>query len=155
MDSSEASFSFTTKLNGDLFTIRGGTFGEFAANVGTVLENAQTVADKLAQVQAIGAAAPLVNAVVPVAPPPPAAAAGWGAPPAQAPAPAFAPPPAAFAQAAVPRCNHGERKPVSKTGAKGLWKAWFCPTDQHASDKCDPIWVSQKDDPTGWANFPV
>ena len=153
--SDTAAFSFTPKINGDLFTIRGNTWAEFATNVDTVLDNAQLVAEKLTALSALASAAPLVNTppTPPPAPPPPPAANGWGnAPTAPAAAPS-APP--SFAQAAVPQCRHGERKAVSKSGANGLWKAWFCPTGKDATDKCDPIFVSQKDDPAGWANFPA
>lgn len=153
--SDTAAFSFTPKINGDLFTIRGTTWGEFAANVDTVLDHAQLVAEKLTALSALGAAAPLVNTppTPPPAPPPPPAANGWGNAPTAPAAPTGAPP--SFAQAAVPQCRHGERKAVSKSGANGLWKAWFCPTGKDATDKCDPIFVSQKDDPAGWANFPA
>lgn len=153
--SDTAAFSFTPKINGDLFTIRGNTWAEFATNVDTVLDNAQLVAEKLTALSALAAAAPLVNTPPPPppVPPPPPAANGWGNAPAAPAAPTGAPP--SFAQAAVPQCRHGERKAVSKSGANGLWKAWFCPTGKDATDKCDPIFVSQKDDPAGWANFPA
>jgi hypothetical protein len=156
--SETAAFSYTPKINGDLFTIRGNTWAEFATNVDTILDNAQVVAEKLTQLSALANAAPLVNQATPPAPappppapapPPPAPAAnGWASTPAAAPAAA---PPAAFAQAAVPQCAHGDRKPV----AKANWKAWFCPTAQGAPDKCEPVFVSQKDDPAGWNNFPA
>lgn len=153
--SDTAAFSYTPKINGDLFTIRGNTWAEFATNVDTVLDNAQLVAEKLTALSALAAAAPLVNTppTPPPAPPPPPAANGWGNAPTAPAAPTGAPP--SFAQAAVPQCRHGERKAVSKSGANGLWKAWFCPTGKDATDKCDPIFVSQKDDPAGWANFPA
>jgi len=153
--SDTAAFSYTPKINGDLFTIRGNTWAEFATNVDTVLDNAQLVAEKLTALSALAAAAPLVNTppTPPPAPPPPPAANGWGNAPTAPAAPTGAPP--SFAQAAVPQCRHGERKAVSKSGANGLWKAWFCPTGKDATDKCDPIFVSRKDDPAGWANFPA
>lgn len=146
---SESHFSFTTKVNGDLFTIRGESLQEFAANLEAVADNGQLVAETLTKVQAIGAAAPLVNTAAP-APQAPAAAA-WGAPQPQAAAPAA--PPASFADAQTPSCKHGPRNPVSKTGAKGLWKAWFCSAPQYANDKCDPIWVDNKS--AEWNTFPV
>lgn len=153
--SDTAAFSYTPKINGDLFTIRGNTWAEFATNVDTVLDNAQLVAEKLTALSALAAAAPLVNTppTPPPAPPPPPAANGWGNAPTAPAAPPGVPP--SFAQGAVPQCRHGERKAVSKSGANGLWKAWFCPTGKDATDKCDPIFVSQKDDPAGWANFPA
>lgn len=153
--SDTAAFSYTPKINGDLFTIRGNTWAEFATNVDTVLDNAQLVAEKLTALSALAAAAPLVNTppTPPPAPPPPPAANGWGNAPTAPAAPTGAPP--SFAQAAVPQCRHGERKAMSKSGANGLWKAWFCPTGKDATDKCDAIFVSQKDDPAGWANFPA
>ena len=66
--SDTAAFSFTPKINGDLFTIRGNTWAEFATNVDTVLDNAQLVAEKLTALSALASAAPLVN--TPPTPPP-------------------------------------------------------------------------------------
>lgn len=149
---SESHFSFTTKVNGDLFTIRGESLQEFAANLEAVADNGQLVAETLTKIQAIGAAAPLVNVSAPAAPAPQAPpAAVWGNAPQQA-APQSAPP-ASFADAQTPACKHGPRNPVSKSGPKGLWKAWFCGAPQYANDKCDPIWVDNKS--AEWNTFPV
>jgi hypothetical protein len=144
---SEANYSYTVKIaNQHLFTIRGDNWSEFASNIDTVLDNVQLVAEKLATLAAMGAAAPVVNVDVPVPAPEPAAAPGWGTAPAT-------PAPNAFAQAAVPSCAHGPRTPVSKVGAKGPWKAWMCNAPQGGA-KCDPIWVDKKD-AAAWNNFPA
>ena len=149
----EARFSFTTKVNGDLLTVRGDTGGEFATNLTYLLDNADKLVEGLTALQAIGHAAVLVAPEPPAqqfpsSPQPAPAATGWGAAPA-APAPAAAP--AAFAQAAVPQCQHGPRQPVAKSN----WKAWFCPTEKGDPTKCDPIFVDSKKDPAGWAAFPA
>lgn len=36
-----------------------------------------------------------------------------------------------------PFCEHGQRRFVSKKGAKGVWYAWGCPADKDDSSKCD------------------
>jgi hypothetical protein len=149
--STEANFSFTTKVNGDLFTVRGDDLQQFAANLEAVADNAQLVAETLTKIQAIGAAAPLVNTAAPTPPPAPAPAApaapGWGA------APAAAAPPAAFAAATVPSCQHGPRTPRSGASGKGPWKAWFCPTPKGTPGQCDAIWVDRKS--AEWEAFPA
>ena len=145
--SAEANFSFTTKIGTDLFTVRGDSLQEFAANLESIADNAQLVAETLTKVQAIGAAAPLVNVAAPTPPPAAAPAApGWGAPAAPA-----APP--AFAAAAVPACQHGPRTPRRGQSAKGPWAAWFCPTPKGTPGQCDAIWVDRKS--PEWDAFPV
>lgn len=88
----EANFSFTTKVNGDLFTVRGASFDEFHTNVATTVANLQAVLTDLGLLQAGGVAAPLVQAAPPQAAPAPEQQGGWAHPPAQPPAPT--PPPA-------------------------------------------------------------
>lgn len=67
---SEANFSFTTKVGGDLFTIRGNTLDEFTLNLGGVLESVQGLIGDLKLLQAAGNAAPLVATPQPVQPAP-------------------------------------------------------------------------------------
>lgn len=151
---SESNFSFTSKINYDLLTVRGDNFEEFAANVDALLDHADVLVDKLTALQGALNAAPLVHvqSAAPAAPATPPAAevtsgpSPWGAPSTPA---APAQPPASFNQAAKPTCTHGYRKPV----AKGNWKAWFCPTDQGDPSKCEPIWVDRKS--PEWDAFPV
>lgn len=47
-------------------------------------------------------------------------------------------------QQAVPQgqsCVHGPRQYREGQGAKGTWKAWFCPTPKGTPDQCEPVWV--------------
>lgn len=152
---SEAKFSFTTKVNHDLLTVRGDTGPEFAMNVTYLLDNSEHLVDAITQLQALGSAAVLIAAdsapvqQFPSEPQPAPVATGWGAAPAAA--PAASAPPAAFAQSAVPACAHGPRTPV----AKANWRAWFCPTPKDTPGKCDPIFLDSKKDPAAWNAFPV
>jgi hypothetical protein len=152
---SEARFSFTTKVNSDLLTVRGDTGGEFATNITYLLDNAEHLVEAITRLQALGAAAALIAAdrapapveVFPSEPVAAVPAAGaWGT----ATIPPQAAPPA-FAQATVPQCAHGPRTPV----AKANWRAWFCPTPKDTPGKCEPIFIDNKKDPAGWAAFPV
>jgi hypothetical protein len=155
---SEARFSFTTKVNNDLLTVRGDSGGEFATNITYLLDNAEQLVEAITRLQALGAAAVLIAAdhapapvqVFPSEPAP--VVGGWGTPtvPAQA-APVAQSAPPAFAQATVPQCVHGARTPV----AKANWRAWFCPTPKDTPGKCEPIFLDAKKDPAGWNAFPV
>lgn len=62
--------------------------------------------------------------------PPPAPA--WGAP---------AAPPQAYGQPSVPLCQHGQRVARSGNGAKGPWKAYFCPTPKGTPNQCDAVFL--------------
>lgn len=99
---------------------------------------------------AIAQALPVTEISTTVAPPQPVAAAPeWAA---AAPAPTWGAPAPANAVAA-PQCIHGTRTPRSGTGAKGPWKAWFCPTPKGTPNQCDAVWV-QKNSPE-WNGFPA
>lgn len=67
MTTTEAAFSFTTKINGDLLTVRGDGIEEFAQNLdevtGTYLDG---VLLGIKALQALGAVAPILSAVAPV-----------------------------------------------------------------------------------------
>lgn len=153
---SEPRFSFTTKINYDLLTVRGDTFEEFAVNVDAFLDHTNMLVDKLTALQGALNAAPLVHveSAAPAAPATPPAAevtsgpSPWGAPTTQA---APAQPPASFHQAAKPTCTHGYRVP--RAAKDGKWKAWFCPTSQGDPNKCEPIWVDRKT--PEWDAFPA
>jgi len=73
------------------------------------------------------------------------------------PAPAAPAAPAAFTEASVPQCPHGPMTPRSGSGAKGPWKAWFCPTPKGTPDQCvkpvSPQWVTRGT--PEWNNFPA
>ena len=95
-----------------------------------------------------------VAKAMPVAPPaqqppsvpapaaPAAASSGWDVP---APAPSFQ-------QATTPSCQHGPRTARSGVGAKGPWRAWFCPQPKGAP-QCEAIWV-RRGSPE-WDVFPA
>lgn len=90
---SESLFSFTTKVAGDLLTVRGNSYDEFATNVATLVHNSQQIITDLTLLQGASNAAPLYTPE-PAAPPAPPAPTP-PAPPAQqwqqGPAPAAPP----------------------------------------------------------------
>ena len=138
MSNQEAPFSFTTKVNGDLLTVRGGTFEEFVANLGNLLHveaisglvdviqgTALSEAEAIANAQAaLGGTVVSAPAVVQPAPVP-------QAPVFQPVAPAVIAP-AAPAAAAIqaPSCQHGPMKQIpggiSKKTGKPYNAFWAC-----------------------------
>jgi hypothetical protein len=51
-----------------------------------------------------------------------------------------------------PSCQHGQRVGREGNGAKGPWRAYFCPTPKGTPDQCDPMWVDRKDD-SAWNSW--
>lgn len=47
----------------------------------------------------------------------------------------------AAAQGVAPTCQHGERVFREGDGAKGHWRAWFCPTPKNTPGQCSPQWI--------------
>lgn len=134
MSTTEAKYSFTTKINGDLFTVRGDSFDEFHTNLAHAGANLQAFITDVSVLQAAGHAAPLVNNSTPAAP-------AWAAP--QATGWEQASPPPAAANAAVPVCAHGPRTPRAGNGTNGPYKAWFCPTPKGTPGQCSPIFLNK------------
>lgn len=147
MSSTEANYSFTTKINGDLFTVRGDTWDEFHTNLAQAGANLNAFINDVAFIQAGGHAAPVVNTATP-----PASSPDWAqsTPPSQWATPT--PPPAATA-GSTPTCIHGPRNAKSGNGAKGEWKAWMCPTPKGTPNQCQPVWVQKNS--AEWAAFPA
>lgn len=149
--SAEANFSFTTKINGDLFTVRGDSFDEFHSHLATAVDKAQALITDIGLLQAAGHATTAVVTAAPAAPAAPAAA-SWDTPAA---APAATP----FAAATVPSCNHGPRVARGGVSAKGPWKAWFCNTPKDTPDQCKPQFLvspgNKGHNAAEWAGFPA
>lgn len=149
----EAPFSYTQKLNGmNLLTVRGSTMDEFLNNaaalslqIGSLLETTRLIDAASITEGGLHGSTPLPEA--------PSAPQWGGTPPAAPPAPPAAP--AAFTQAAtaIPACIHGQRTPRSGTGAKGPWKAFFCPSPKGTPNQCEAIWVRQGT--PEWSVFPA
>ena len=148
--STESNFSYTTKINNDLLTVRGDTFDQFLAN-----------AISLATVPAINH---LVGVLDGSATPSPEAAAiaavtsGLGATPVVAPnedpfGSSFAPvTPPSGASAGDRTCSHGVMVKRTGQGAKGEWRAWFCPTPKGTEGQCQPKFADRKN-PSEWNAF--
>lgn len=150
--SAESNFSFTTKLNGDLFTVRGDSFEEFHNHLATAVSEAQSLLTDIGLLQAAGHATPVVVASAPIpAAAPAAAAVSWDTP-AAAPAPSFA-------AAAVPSCDHGPRVARGGVSGKGPWKAWFCNTPKDTPGQCKPQFLvspgNKGHNASEWNAFPA
>ena len=142
MSSTEASYSYTTKIAGDLFTVRGDSIAEFKNNMDSAVFEAQFLVDAVGAIQAVGHLIPIATPL-PVAAPAPAPAAAFP-PPANfnpAPAPVWAAPPAAAP--AGKQCVHGERQFRSGVSASTgkPWSAHFCPTPKGTPDQCAPEFI--------------
>lgn len=151
--SSESNFSYTTKINNDLLTVRGDTFDEFfknAISLATVpaISHLVSVLDGSADTQPADPVAAAVNVVaaglgaVPVATPPADPFGGSFAP--------VAPP--ATASAGDRTCSHGVMVKRTGQGAKGEWRAWFCPTPKGTEGQCQPQFANKKN-PVEWNQF--
>lgn len=150
--SSESNFSFTTKVNGDLFTVRGDTYDQFLAN----LTSASQVSGVMVLVDALegrGAAdmAVAVTAVQAAFP----GATTVGADPfgnwtSNAPAAPVAPP-VAPVSVGDKTCKHGVMVKRTGNGAKGEWRAFFCPTPKGTPDQCSAEFA-QRNTPE-WSSF--
>lgn len=146
----EANFSFTTKINNDLFTVRGNTIDEFTVNlvatatvpaIGHLLgvldgtAPVETVAQAVNNIAAgLGAAVPVVDPFAPVAP-------AGGVP--------MVTPTAGVGDRT---CVHGTMVKRSGMGAKGEWRAWFCPTPKGTDNQCKAIFA-QRQNPSEWNAF--
>lgn len=147
--SSESNFSFTTKFNGDLFTVRGDTYDEFLANllsvsgIGTIIALTDTLEGR-----AMDVAVQTVQAAFPGAVPVPAdpfqqwPAAATAAPVA---------PPVAPVGVGDKTCKHGVMVKRTGNGAKGEWRAFFCPTPKGTPDQCSAEFASRGT--PEWASF--
>ncbi len=152
--SNESNYSFTTKVNGDLFTVRGDTIAEFTANV----EQANSVIVALNTLQAAAAQQRSVSSTGRVS----TEGDDWGSDyQPKLPAPQAATdsygnatwdgtlendyygntPTANEAADNTPRCKHGKRvykEGVGKTGAP--YKQYRCP-EYKIAEQCEIIWV--------------
>lgn len=142
---SEANFSFTSKVNGDLFCVRGATPEEFVANLTAVVTNELIDYCLAFQEAAQSASGTKTNAVA-------VAQEVLGARPAPQATPRPAPAPQPVAQAAPkpegaqPSCSHGPmtwREGLSGPNSKNPgtpYKMWACPSPNR-NDQCKPIWA--------------
>lgn len=135
----EANFSFTTKVNSDLFTVRGNTIEEFKENLVASIVNEigdhikslqEALQGTISAASAIDTASKMLGAV-----------AMGKAEPSQA--------PTVTAKQGGPVCKHGPMTGRSGSGAKGPWKAWMCPSPKGTADQCEPQWVRR--DTPDWA----
>lgn len=150
MSNAEAPFSYTAKIHGELFTVRGDDAESFlnnlawaATNIGQIVE-ATNLISATSITNEVMHRVPIQATATGVA----AASNAWAQPAAPA-----APP--AFTQASVPAptCNHGPRTAKSGVGPKGPWRAWFCPAPKGDPTQCEAQWVRQGQ--PEWATFPA
>lgn len=128
--STESNFSFTTKVNGDLLTVRGNTLEEFRANLDAA-PNIITLVQRLSDAASGNYAK--VAATVP-------AAVAQTFPAATQVADPFESATAVNAVASAPTCAHGARKHSTGTSKAGkAYNGWFCQS-RDRDNQCAPIW---------------
>jgi hypothetical protein len=49
-------------------------------------------------------------------------------------------------------CAHGQMVKRTGVGAKGEWRAWFCPTPKGTEGQCAPAFAN-RGNPTEWNAF--
>lgn len=152
MSSTEANYSFTSKVNGDLLTVRGDSVDEFKHNLETLVTSGAIDYVKAVQDHAKGDPAAVVtrHTEAQAAPEPQGK---WAVAPQPAPngAAAWANTPAGGGVLNTPQspsgpptgqsCRHGARvfkEGVSKAGKP--YKLWACPGPRN--DQCQPEWAS-------------
>jgi len=139
--STEPMHKITVKIGDSLRTIQADTHEEFVEQLELAHGSLQQCYDLMVAARAVGNVAQ--------APAPAPVQAEAVAQPASA-APAA---PAAFTDATVPQCPHGPMTARSGSGAKGPWKAWFCPTPKGTPDQCKPQFLNRST--PEWNNFPA
>ena len=139
--SSEAHFSFTTKINGnDLFTVRGDTYDQFLSH----LVSAGTVSGVKVLLSALDGED--VSTVAPVSYEQAMSnvTAVFGQPAStsfEPVAPAGSPQPAVGGD--DKSCTHGVMIKRVGNGAKGEWRAFFCPTPKDTPGQCTPVFAKR------------
>lgn len=119
MSNTEAPISFTTKINGDLFTIRADDPATFLSRL-EAFNMFPSVANLIAQYNGEEAVPAVIANAFP----------GTKIVPQEQPT-----------QQGVPTCSHGTRVHRTGVGKNGPWTAWFCPTDKDDPNKCKPVFV--------------
>lgn len=144
--SAESNFSYTTKVGNDLYTVRGDDYDTFLANL-IASANVPAVRGLLDLLDGNTAAEPSMDVAT-------AALSALGATPVTDPfAGSFAPvAPPVGASAGDRTCSHGVMIKRTGQGAKGEWRAWFCPTPKGTADQCKPQFADRKS-PAEWNAF--
>lgn len=145
----ESNFSFTTKVEGDLFTVRGDTFVEFVTHLSetsgvSTVNNLLNLLNGLTPQEQVAVAT--IQAAVPATVVAPQI-------PQQAPFAPVPPPQAAPIVAGSTSCIHGAMSAKKGNGAKGEWRGWFCPTPKGTPDQCKPQFVQKGS--AEWVAFPA
>jgi hypothetical protein len=139
MSNQEAPFSYTVKLgNGNLFTVRGDDFPAFTGNLAFagLVPGISDLIDAL-EGKAVQNVTQAFQGTVQTAPvSQPANAFAPVAPAAAAPAPVAA-------AAGTRTCQHGGMIQRTGHGAKGEWRAFFCPTPKGTPDQCQPVFAKR------------
>ena len=130
MSNQEASFSFTTKVGGDLLTVRGDDFDSFLANLAPLsLVPAVTHLIEVIEGKAVASAVEAFGGAVVSTPA----------------SPQFAPvaPPATATAVGSKTCKHGVMLQRIGHSAKGEWRAFFCPTPKDTPDQCQAVFAKR------------
>lgn len=135
-------FQASFKDGPHMYNVRGGTATEFVENVEAFEERAigaiLSVQQKLAGGGAVASVLPIAGSAPVEASTPVESNGTWSQPTSQS--------------LDKPKCQHGQRIGREGNGAKGPWRAYFCPTAKGTPDQCDPMWVDRKDS-TAWNSW--
>jgi hypothetical protein len=128
-------FQASMKLDAHMYNIRGNTATEFVENIEAFEERAipaiLSAQQKLSGGGAVAAVVPISGGAPVEATKPVETNGTWSQPTSQS--------------VEKPKCQHGQRIGREGNGAKGPWRAYFCPTAKGTPDQCDPVWVDRKD----------
>ena len=128
--------------DGNLYNVYARNADELEAGLNALAHYAAQIAETTSLLTAIGAVTAQIPVTAAPTPPPVAevpAAGGWSQPTQAPQAPA------------KPLCNHGPRVGRAGSGAKGPWRAYFCPTPKGTPGQCEPVWLKQGS--PEWASF--
>lgn len=143
MSAGEAMFSFTTKVRGDLLTVRGNTEDEFRANAMSAIACIEQLAELHGFATAFTMAEPAVeDASSGASTPAPAQAPQQWEPP-RGPAPS-GDAPQQGSSGVAPHCAHGPRTYREGTGNNGAWKGYMCSAPQGTTPKCKNLYYDQR-----------
>lgn len=123
--------------NNTIFTVRADSAEELAANITSVVN--LSVNDHVLALEELFLGAPAPSAVDVVTQALGATVVGEQSF-APVPPPVTSAPPQTIAGSRT--CSHGNMTARKGTGAKGEWKAFFCPAP-NKSDQCTPVWLNR------------
>lgn len=133
-------YQYSGKIGADMFNIRANDVDEFESRLTSFEERVigmlVGINQKVEAARNVGASIPVATATPPVSATTETVKEqqSWGTPTTTS------------QTISRPSCQHGQRIGREGNGAKGPWRAFFCPTPKGTPDQCDPQWVDRKND---------